>query len=62
MPTFSAKTCDEVACPMKAGPLKFPFSYPVPEFTPKGDYKGELSVKDESGGPVACITYSIVMQ
>ena len=47
---------------MKAGPLKFPFSYPVPEFTPKGDYKGELSVKDESGGPVACITYSIVMQ
>ncbi|KAM9980270.1 hypothetical protein ACTFIZ_006509 [Dictyostelium cf. discoideum] len=62
LPTFHNDICKVLSCPVSAGPFTYSTSIKVPIFTPHGQYKGQLTLTDQSNRNVTCLTFQTYLK
>ncbi|EGC29956.1 hypothetical protein DICPUDRAFT_51005 [Dictyostelium purpureum] len=61
LPTFHNDVCSIISCPVKAGPFQFNHTINVPIITPKGQYKGQIQLVDQSNRNITCLTFNTTL-
>ncbi|EFA86634.1 hypothetical protein PPL_00435 [Heterostelium album PN500] len=58
LPTFKNDVCSVVKCPVAQGPFSFSTTIPIPFITPRGQYRGQFIVTDQSNRNITCLTFA----
>ncbi|GAM17699.1 hypothetical protein SAMD00019534_008740 [Acytostelium subglobosum LB1] len=61
LPDFDNDVCSVVTCPVQTGPFTFSTQINIPFITPRGNYRGQLIMNDQTGRNITCLTFATTL-